>query len=144
MTTCDIFVVGTARTAIGTFGGALKDVPNTRLATTAVQAVIKRSGVLADAIGHVVMGNVIPTDVKDAYLSRWLPSTPVAESSRRPSTSIVYVAPACRRSFRRRRLSRWAIAVLPSAALLRCLFRLDRDRRRQIRKAPHRQVGTRG
>ena len=66
----DIFVVGTARTAIGTFGGSLKDVPNTQLATTAVRAALERSGVAPDAIGHVVMGNVIPTDVKDAYLSR--------------------------------------------------------------------------
>ncbi|RYF82429.1 MAG: acetyl-CoA C-acyltransferase [Comamonadaceae bacterium] len=66
----DIFVVGTARTAIGTFGGALKDVPNTQLATTAVKAALTRSGVAPDAIGHVVMGNVIPTDTKDAYLSR--------------------------------------------------------------------------
>ena len=66
----DIYVVGTARTAIGTFGGALKDVPNTRLATTAVRAAIERSGVAPDAIGHVVMGNVIPTEPNDAYLSR--------------------------------------------------------------------------
>ena len=66
----EIFVVGAARTAIGTFGGALKDVPNTQLATTAVRAALQRSGVAPDAIGHVVMGNVIPTDVKDAYLSR--------------------------------------------------------------------------
>ena len=70
MTTRDIFVVATARTAIGTFGGSLKDVPNTQLATTAVKAALVRSGVAPDAIGHVVMGNVIPTDVKDAYLSR--------------------------------------------------------------------------
>ncbi len=70
MTNRDIFVVGTARTAIGTFGGSLKDVPNTQLATTAVKAAIERSGVAPDAIGHVVMGNVIPTDVRDAYLSR--------------------------------------------------------------------------
>ena len=66
----DIFVIGTARTAIGTFGGALKDTPNTVLATTAVRAAIERSGVAPDAIGHVVMGNVIPTDTKDAYLAR--------------------------------------------------------------------------
>ncbi|CAN0625439.1 Beta-ketothiolase BktB [Burkholderia multivorans] len=66
----DIYVVGTARTAIGTFGGALKDVPNTRLATIAVRAAIERSGVAPDAIGHVVMGNVIPTEPNDAYLSR--------------------------------------------------------------------------
>ncbi|RDI25281.1 acetyl-CoA C-acetyltransferase [Pseudacidovorax intermedius] len=70
MTPRDIYVVGTARTAIGTFGGALKDVPNTQLATTAVKAALTRSGVAPDAIGHVVMGNVIPTDTKDAYLSR--------------------------------------------------------------------------
>ncbi len=70
MTLCDVFVVGTARTAIGTFGGSLKDVPNTQLATTAVKAAIERAGLAPDAIGHVVMGNVIPTDTKDAYLSR--------------------------------------------------------------------------
>ncbi|SFC39248.1 acetyl-CoA C-acetyltransferase [Polaromonas sp. OV174] len=66
----DIFVIATARTAIGTFGGALKDVPNTQLATTAVRAAIERSGLAPDAIGHVVMGNVIPTDTNDAYLAR--------------------------------------------------------------------------
>jgi acetyl-CoA C-acetyltransferase len=70
MTQRDVFVVGTARTAIGTFGGSLKDVPNTQLATTAVTAALERSGVAPDAVGHVVMGNVIPTDVRDAYLSR--------------------------------------------------------------------------
>ena len=66
----DIFVISAARTAIGTFGGGLKDVPNTQLATTVVKAAIERAGVAADTVGHVVMGNVIPTDTKDAYLSR--------------------------------------------------------------------------
>ena len=66
----DVFVVSTARTAIGTFGGCLKDVPNTQLATTAVKAAIARAGIAADAVGNVVMGNVIPTDTRDAYLSR--------------------------------------------------------------------------
>jgi acetyl-CoA C-acetyltransferase len=70
MTSRDVFVVSTARTAIGTFGGSLKDVPNTQLATTAVKAAIARAGIGPDAVGHVVMGNVIPTDTKDAYLSR--------------------------------------------------------------------------
>ncbi|MDR3016140.1 MAG: acetyl-CoA C-acyltransferase family protein [Delftia acidovorans] len=70
MTPRDVFVVGTARTAIGTFGGSLKDVPNTQLATTAVKAAMERAGLAPDAVGHVVMGNVIPTDTKDAYLSR--------------------------------------------------------------------------
>lgn len=70
MTIRDIFIVSTARTAIGTFGGSLKDVPNTQLATTVVRAAIARAGIAADAVGHVVMGNVIPTDTKDAYLAR--------------------------------------------------------------------------
>uniref|UniRef100_UPI0025909F75 thiolase family protein n=1 Tax=Diaphorobacter sp. TaxID=1934310 RepID=UPI0025909F75 len=70
MTHREVFVVSTARTAIGTFGGSLKDVPNTQLATTAVKAAIARAGIAPDAVGHVVMGNVIPTDTKDAYLSR--------------------------------------------------------------------------
>ena len=44
--------------------------PLTRLATVAVKAALERSGAAADAIGHVVMGNVIPTETNDAYLSR--------------------------------------------------------------------------
>jgi len=66
----DVFVASCARTAIGTFGGSLKDVPNSQLATIAVKAAIERAGIAADAVGHVVMGNVIPTDTKDAYLAR--------------------------------------------------------------------------
>jgi acetyl-CoA C-acetyltransferase len=70
MSTKEVFVVSAARTAIGTFGGGLKDVPLTQLATTAVKEALRRSGADAKDIGHVVMGNVIPTDVRDAYLSR--------------------------------------------------------------------------
>ncbi|WP_367066916.1 acetyl-CoA C-acyltransferase family protein [Oryzisolibacter sp. LB2S] len=70
MTTRDIFIVSTARTAIGSFGGSLKDMPNSQLATTVVRAAIARSGLAPDAVGHVVMGNVIPTDTRDAYLAR--------------------------------------------------------------------------
>lgn len=65
-----IYVVGAARTAIGSFGGSLKDQPLTEIATTAVNAALSRSGVAPEAIGHVVMGNVIPTEPRDAYLSR--------------------------------------------------------------------------
>ncbi len=66
----DVVVVATARTAIGSFGGSLKDVPNTTLATTAIKAALQRSGVAPDAVGQVVVGNVIPTEPRDAYLSR--------------------------------------------------------------------------
>jgi acetyl-CoA C-acetyltransferase len=66
----DIFVVGAARTAIGTFGGSLKDIPLADLATLALKTAIERSGLAADRIGHVAMGTVIPTEPRDAYLSR--------------------------------------------------------------------------
>jgi len=66
----DVFVVSAARTAIGSFGGSLKDVALADLATTAVKAAIQRSGVSADQVGHVVMGTVIPTEARDAYLGR--------------------------------------------------------------------------
>ena len=39
----DIYVVGAVRTAIGTFGGSLKDVPLAELATTAVKAALKEA-----------------------------------------------------------------------------------------------------
>jgi acetyl-CoA C-acetyltransferase len=70
MTARDIFIVGAARTAIGTFGGSLKDVPLSQLATTVVREALKRSGADAARVGHVVMGNVIPTEPRDAYLAR--------------------------------------------------------------------------
>ncbi|MDH4580769.1 acetyl-CoA C-acyltransferase [Pseudomonas sp. BN415] len=70
MSSQDVFVIEAARTAIGTFGGALKDVELADLATTPIKGVIERSGVDPAAIGHVVMGNVIPTLPRDAYLSR--------------------------------------------------------------------------
>jgi acetyl-CoA C-acetyltransferase len=65
-----VYVVSAARTAIGSFGGALKDVSLAALATTAVKAALARSGVAPDEVGHVVMGNVVPTEPRDAYLSR--------------------------------------------------------------------------
>ncbi|MEY4753909.1 MAG: hypothetical protein RJA44_1584 [Pseudomonadota bacterium] len=70
MTQREVFIVGTARTAIGTFGGALKDVPLSQMAATVVKAAVTRSGVAADAIGHLAMGTVVPTEPRDAYLSR--------------------------------------------------------------------------
>ena len=66
----EIVVVGAVRTAIGSFGGSLKDVDLITLATTACRGVLERSGTPADAVGHVVMGNVIPTEPRDGYLAR--------------------------------------------------------------------------
>src|SRR5579872_1558047 len=65
-----VVVLSGARTAIGTYGGSLKDVPPTQLGATVVREAVKRAGVRPDEVGHVVLGNVIHTDAKDMYLSR--------------------------------------------------------------------------
>ena len=70
MSRAEIYIVSAVRTAIGGFGGSLKDLPLADLATAATRAAIERSGVAAEQIGHVVMANVIPTEPRDAYLSR--------------------------------------------------------------------------
>ncbi|MEA5673767.1 acetyl-CoA C-acyltransferase family protein [Pseudomonas sp. MH2] len=70
MSSAEIYVVSAVRSAIGGFGGSLKDLPLADLATAVTRAVIERSGVAAEQIGHVVMGNVIPTEPRDAYLGR--------------------------------------------------------------------------
>ena len=70
MSSPEIYVVSAVRSAIGGFGGSLKDLPLADLATTITRAAIERSGVAAEQVGHVVMGTVIPTEPRDAYLSR--------------------------------------------------------------------------
>lgn len=66
----DIYVVGTARTAVGSFGGSLKDIPASQLAVTVVKEAVLRSRANPARVGHVVIGNVIATEPRDAYLSR--------------------------------------------------------------------------
>jgi len=66
----DVVIVAACRTAIGDFGGALKDVPPTELGATVVRAVLDRAGVAAADVDHVVFGQVINTEPKDMYLSR--------------------------------------------------------------------------
>ena len=58
------------RTAIGTFGGSLSAVPPAKLGALCVAEALRRAGVAGDQVGHVVFGNVIPTEPRDAYLSR--------------------------------------------------------------------------
>jgi acetyl-CoA C-acetyltransferase len=58
------------RTAIGDFGGGLKDKPPTELAAAVVREVVVRAGIQPEEVEHVVFGNVIHTDVHDMYLAR--------------------------------------------------------------------------
>ena len=66
----DVMIVGAARTAIGGFGGGLKDVPPTQLAATVLRESVKRAGVAPEQVTQVVFGNVIHTEPRDMYLSR--------------------------------------------------------------------------
>jgi acetyl-CoA C-acetyltransferase len=54
-----VVIAEPARTAIGTFGGSLKDVPAAELGATAINAALQRSGLRPDEIGTVVMGNTV-------------------------------------------------------------------------------------
>ncbi|MFP3646438.1 beta-ketothiolase BktB [Paraburkholderia sp. SIMBA_054] len=66
----DVVVVSGVRTAIGKFGGSLKDVPTTELGALVVREALARAGVAGGQVGHVVFGNVIATEPKDLYLAR--------------------------------------------------------------------------
>lgn len=70
MSSAEIYVVSAVRSAIGGFGGSLKDLPLADLASAITRAAIERSGLAAEQVGHVVMGTVIPTEPRDAYLAR--------------------------------------------------------------------------
>lgn len=66
----DVVILSGARTAIGDFGGSLKDVSAIDLGTLVAKEAIARAGVAAEDIGHVVYGNVIHGEPRDMYLSR--------------------------------------------------------------------------
>ena len=66
----DVVVLGAARSAIGTFGGALADIEPAELAGTVMKEAVKRSGVDPKAINYVTVGNTIPTESRFAYVAR--------------------------------------------------------------------------
>ena len=66
----EVVVVSAVRTAIGGYGGSLKDVPTTELAALVVRESLARGNVEGKDVGHVVFGHVVNTEPKDMYLSR--------------------------------------------------------------------------
>jgi acetyl-CoA C-acetyltransferase len=66
----EVVVVSGVRTAIGTYGGSLKDIPPTELAAQVVRESLARAHVDGKDVGHVVFGHVLNTEPKDMYLSR--------------------------------------------------------------------------
>lgn len=59
----DIVIVAAARTAVGKFGGALAKTPATELGATVIKALLERTGLPNDAIGEVIMGQVLAAGV---------------------------------------------------------------------------------
>lgn len=55
----DVVIVGAARTAIGTFGGALKDIPARKLGAIVIKEALNRAGVKPEMVDEVVMGDVL-------------------------------------------------------------------------------------
>ena len=66
----EVVIVGGARTAIGDYGGSLKDIPPTELGARVVREALQRANVAPDMIAQCVFGNVIHTEARDMYLSR--------------------------------------------------------------------------
>jgi acetyl-CoA C-acetyltransferase len=70
MSNREVVIISGVRTAIGDYGGSLKDIPPTELAARVVKEALTRAGADPADIGQCVFGNVIHTEAKDMYLSR--------------------------------------------------------------------------
>jgi acetyl-CoA C-acetyltransferase len=66
----DVVVISAARTGIGDYGGALKELAATKLGAVALREALARAKIEPARVGHVVMGSVIHGEAKDMYLSR--------------------------------------------------------------------------
>jgi acetyl-CoA C-acetyltransferase len=66
----EVVILSGVRTAIGDYGGSLKDIPPTELGARVVREALARAKVDPADIGQCVFGNVIHTEAKDMYLSR--------------------------------------------------------------------------
>src|SRR3974390_880113 len=64
MTSHSVVFAEPVRTAIGTFGGSLKDVPAPALGAVAIGAAVKRAGLNPEEVETVVMGNVVQAGTK--------------------------------------------------------------------------------
>ena len=70
MSNREVVVVAGARTGIGDYGGALKEMPATKLGAAAIKEAVARAKIEPARVDHVVMGSVIHGEAKDMYLSR--------------------------------------------------------------------------
>ena len=66
----EIYIVAGTRTAVGTFGGALKDVTPSVLAAHVTAEAVRRAGIAPGEVGLAVFGQVVQTEPRDMYISR--------------------------------------------------------------------------
>jgi acetyl-CoA C-acetyltransferase len=65
-----VYIISGVRTAVGDFGGTLKDFPPATLGKLVIEEAVKRAAIAPADVQHVVIGNVIPNEPRDAYISR--------------------------------------------------------------------------
>lgn len=66
----DIYIVSGVRTAIGDFGGTLKDFAPATLGKLVIAEAVKRAGIDSADVQHVVLGQAIPSEPRDSYVAR--------------------------------------------------------------------------
>jgi acetyl-CoA C-acetyltransferase len=66
----EVVITSAARTAVGRYGGSLKDQPPTDLGALATKTALERSGIAPDEVDQVVFGNVIHSAPEDMYMAR--------------------------------------------------------------------------
>ena len=66
----EVVVLSAVRTAIGTYGGALKDISAPTLGAMVVREAVKRAGIEPAQVGHLALGSVIHSEPRDVYISR--------------------------------------------------------------------------
>lgn len=66
----DVYLASGVRTAVGDYGGSLKDQRPGDLAAHVVREAVSRAGIAPETVGHCAIGNVIHTEAQDMYISR--------------------------------------------------------------------------
>ena len=66
----EVVITSAARTAVGRYGGSLRDQPPTELGALATRTALERSGIEAEQVDQVVFGNVIHSAPEDMYMAR--------------------------------------------------------------------------
>ncbi|MDR2880692.1 MAG: acetyl-CoA C-acyltransferase, partial [Azoarcus sp.] len=100
----EVVVLSAARSAVGGFGGSLKDVEPAELGGMVIKETIARSGVDPNEITFVVMGNIIPTESRYPYVARvasiqgGLPMSSVAMAVNRLCGSAMQAVISCAQS----------------------------------------------